>query len=170
MQQFMCNIAKIQKDIKRKVTSDLTQLPITPNLKQSPKTPASGKKAKYSFPTKSKGKRLLPKTPKKTKSYSAYKTSQKTADKSSEELASKMPFADTVRQSPWKRPSQLARESIRKIKRQTRLQQKEQKKEEGLKQSALRGATKGILKKLQAAPGWKPFGTPLKRKLDGKDW
>ena len=26
------------------------------------------------------------------------------------------------------------------------------------------------LKRLETAPGWKPYGTPLKRKLHGKDW
>ena len=26
------------------------------------------------------------------------------------------------------------------------------------------------LKRLEPAPGWKPFGSPVKRKLHGKDW
>ena len=47
--------------------------------------------------------RLLPKTPKKKKSpSSAYKTPQKTAEKSSEELATELPFSDQVGESPWK--------------------------------------------------------------------
>ena len=29
---------------------------------------------------------------------------------------------------------------------------------------------KKALKKLAPAPGWKPYGTPTKRRLDGKDW
>ncbi|CAH3115534.1 unnamed protein product, partial [Porites lobata] len=31
-------------------------------------------------------------------------------------------------------------------------------------------AQERALKKLAPAPGWKPFGTPAKRRLDGKDW
>ena len=64
MQQFMSNIAKIQKGIKRKAVAATLQTPITPTLKQSPNIPPSGKKPKFSFKTGSKGKRLLPKTPK----------------------------------------------------------------------------------------------------------
>ena len=60
LQQFMGNIAKIQKGIKRKAVSNVPQTPVTPAIKQSPVTPASGKKPKYSFKTGSKGKRLLP--------------------------------------------------------------------------------------------------------------
>ena len=60
LQQLMGNIAKIQKDIKRKAVSNVPQTPVTPAIKQSPVTPASGKKPKYSFKTGSKGKRLLP--------------------------------------------------------------------------------------------------------------
>ena len=61
----MGNIAKIQKGIKRKAVSASPQTPITPAIKQSPKTPESRKIPKFSFKTGSKGKRLLPKTPKK---------------------------------------------------------------------------------------------------------
>ena len=67
-QQFMGNIAKIQKGIKRKAVAATAQTPITPTLKQSPKTPESRKIPNFSFKTGSKGKRLLPKTPKKKKS------------------------------------------------------------------------------------------------------
>ena len=66
MQQFMSDIAKIQKGIKRKAVSNVLQTPATPAIKQSPVTPASCKKPKFSFKTGSKGKRLLPKTPHKT--------------------------------------------------------------------------------------------------------
>ena len=51
--------------------------------------------------------------------------------------------------SPWKK----ARESI------------EKKSNEASKR-----ATERALKKLAPDPGWKPFGTPAKRRLDGKDW
>ena len=65
LQQFMSNIAKIQKGIKRKATTpNVPQTAVTPAIKQSPKTPESRKKPKFSFKTGSKGKRLLPKTPK----------------------------------------------------------------------------------------------------------
>lgn len=138
-------------------------------LKKSPKTPARGEKPKFSFKTRSKGKRLLSKTPRKTSSFQKSSSSAfKTPEKSSEELATELLFSGTVDESPWKSPSELARESIRKIRRKARLSQGQEKKE-GLKKAPLKGATKGILKKLQPAPGWKPFGTPAKWKLDGHD-
>ena len=56
MQQIMGNIAKIQRGIKRKAVSNVPQTPVTPAIKQSLVTPASGKKPKYSFKTGSKGK------------------------------------------------------------------------------------------------------------------
>ena len=103
MQQMMGNIARIHKGIKRKATSDLAQTPITPNLKQSPKTPASGKKPKYSFKTGSKGKRLLPRTPTtKSRGKKSPSSAIKPSEKSSEELAVELPFSDTVGESPWK--------------------------------------------------------------------
>ena len=65
MQQFMENIRKIQKSIKRKdTTPNVPQTPVTPAIKQSPRTPESRKKPKFSFKTGSKEKRLLGKTPK----------------------------------------------------------------------------------------------------------
>ena len=113
-----------------------------------------------------KAKRLLPKTPKKKKSPpSAYKTPQKTAEKSSEELATELSFSDQVGESPWKSPGELARDSPR-----TRKSQSEERKKEGLKQTLFKKAQERALKKLAPAPGWKPFGTPTKRKLHGKDW
>ena len=98
LQQFMGNIAKIQKGIKRKAVSVSLQTPITPAIRQSPKTPESRKIPKFSFKIRSKGKRLLPKTPKKKKSLSSV---NKTAEKSSEELATELPFSDTVGEVPW---------------------------------------------------------------------
>ena len=79
MQQFLSNIAKIRKGIKRKATTpNVPQTPVTPAIKQSPKTPESRKIPKFSFKTGSKGKRLLPKTPKRKKTASStYKTPQK---------------------------------------------------------------------------------------------
>jgi len=163
MQQLMGNIAKIQKGIKRRAPSQA--VPQTPvSFKQSPQTPSVSKK--LSFKTGSKGKRLLPKTPKKKLSASAFKT----PEKSSEDLATELPFSDQVGQSPWKSPGELARDSIRAIRRRTRKAQSEERKQEGLKQTVLKKATEKALKKLAPAPGWKPFGTPAKRKLDGKDW
>ena len=168
MQQFMENIRKIQKSIKRKATTpNVPQTPVTPAIKQSPKTPESRKKPKFSFKTGSKGKRLLPKTPKTKKSASS---TYKTPEKSLEELATELPFSDQLGESPWKTPGELARDSLRAIRRRTRKSQSEERKKEGLKQTVLKKATEKALKKLAPAPGWKPFGTPTKRKLDGKDW
>ena len=56
LQQFMGNIGKIQKGIKRKAVSNVPQTSVTPAIKQSLVTPASSKKPKYSFKTGSKGK------------------------------------------------------------------------------------------------------------------
>ena len=195
LQQFMGNISKISKAIKRKAEPVTPQSVLqTPVVKQSPST---SKKPKFSFKTGSKGKRLLPKTPKKTPS-SGYKTLQKkktlkfryktpspsssvfsTAsepplEKSSEELAAELPFTDQVGESPWKSPGELARESIRAIRRRNRKSTSEERKKEGLKQTLLKKAkekaTQKALKKLAPAAGWKPFGTPAKRRLHGKDW
>ena len=170
MQQFMGNIAKIQQGIKRKAVSDIPQTPSKPAIKQSPKTPKSRKIPKFSFKTGSKGKRLLPKTPKKKSPSSAYKTPQKIPEKSSEELAAELPFSETFGTAPWQSPSELARASIGAIRRKAHLSQSQERKEEGLKESVLKEATKKALKKLAPAPGWKPFETPTKRRLDGKDW
>ena len=69
-----------------------------------------------------------------------------------------------------KSPGELARDSLIAIRRLTRKSQSEERKKEGLKQTVLKKATEKALKKLAPAPGWKPFGTPAKRKLGGKDW
>ena len=39
-----------------------------------------------------------------------------------------------------------------------------------LYKAAVQGAKKGVLKKLETTPGWKPFGMPTKKKLNGQDW
>ena len=163
MQQFMGNIAKIQKGIKRKAPSPV--VPQTPaSLKQSPQTPSTSKKPKFSFKTGSKGKRLLPKTPKKSKTKpTSPSTSFSTAD---EDFEQPLPFSEQVGESPWKSPTQLAAESLKAIRRKIRKSQSEERKKEGL----LKTAQKRALKRLAPAPGWKPFGTPTKRKLHGKDW
>ena len=144
LQQFMGNIAKIQKSIKRKVQPVTPQTPITPTLKQSPQTPSSSKKPKLSFKTGSKAKRLLPKTPKQKtpKSKTKPKTPSPTFSTSEEE-------EDFAAESPWEK----AKESIKK----------------SFNEAAKR-AQERALKKIAPAPGWKPFGTPTKRKLHGKDW
>ena len=165
----MGNIAKIQKTIKRKASPVPPQTPVTPTVKQSPHTPSTSKKPKLSFTTGSKAKRLLPKTPKKKKSpLCAYKTPQKTAEKSSEELATELPFSDQVGESPWNSPGELARDSLRAIRRRTSKSQSEERKKEGLKQTLFKKAQERALKKLAPAPGWKPFGTPQKKTAKGK--
>ena len=137
LQQFMGNISKISKAIKRKAEPVTPQSVLqTPVVKQ---TPSTSKKPKLTFKTESKAKRLLPKTPKKKKTPSPPFSVSSTAEEE-EGFAAK---------SPWKK----ARESI------------EKKFNEASKR-----ATERALKKLATAPGWKPFGTPAKRRLDGKDW
>ncbi|CAH3181875.1 unnamed protein product, partial [Porites lobata] len=130
LQQFMGNISKISKAIKRKPE------PVTPqSVLQTP------------------AKRLLPKTPKKTPC-SGYKTPKKKKTRSPPTsvfgTAEEEGFA-------VKSPFQKAQESI------------EKKFNEASKRAAER-AKERALKKLATVPGWKPFGTPAKRRLDGKDW
>ena len=210
--QFMGNISKLGKAIKRKAEPIPPQLQ-TPQLQPPPST---SKQAK----------RFLPKTPKtspylgykrfKKPPLSGYKAAQKTplmgyktpkkakppspassvfdtADEdipvtaplelSSEQIAAALPFAEQVGDSPWISPTERAGESIKSIKRAIRKLTSEERKNKGLQQSvtkpqpsaslltrAQRRAQRRALKKLEPAPGWKPFGTPAKRKLDGKDW
>ena len=148
LQHFMGNISKISKAIKRKAEPVTPQSVLqTPVVKQSPST---SKKPKLTFKTESKAKRLLPKTPKKTPS-SGYKTpkKKKTPSPPSSVFSTAEEEEGFAAKSPWKK----ARESI------------EKKFNEASKR-----ATERALKKLAPAPGWKPFGTPAKRRLDGKDW
>ena len=86
-----------------------------------------------------------------------------------EELATELPFSDQLGESPWKTPGELARYSLRAIRRRTRKSQSEERKQEALAKSALKQATARALKTLAPTAGWKPFCTPAKRKLDGKD-
>ena len=147
LQQFMGNISKIRKAIKRKTEPVTPQSALqTPVVKQSPST---GKKPKLTFKTGSKARRLLPKTPKKKTPSSAYKTPKK--EKSPSPPSSV--FSTSDEDVPAKSPFDRARENI----------------EKKFKESAKR-AKERALKKLAPAPGWKVFGTPTKRRLDGKDW
>ena len=146
LQQFMGNISKISKAIKRKAEPVTPQSALqTPVVKQSPST---SKKPKLTFKTGSKAKRLLPKTPKKTPS-TGYKTPKKKKTPSPPSGV----FSTADEDVPAKSPFQRAQESI------------EKKFNEASKRAQERA-----LKKLAPAPGWKPFGTPAKRRLDGKDW
>ena len=146
----MGNISKISKARKRKAE------PVTPqSLLQTPVTkqsPSTGKKPKFTFKTGSKAKRLLPKTPKKTPS-SGYKTPKKKQTLSPPSSV----FSTADEDVPAKSPFDRARENI------------EKKFKESAKRAAER-AKERALKKLAPAPGWKVFGTPAKRRLDGKDW
>ena len=146
LQQFMGNISKISKAIKRKAEPVTPQSALqTPVVKQSPST---SKKPKLTFKTGSKAKRLLPKTPKKTPS-TGYKTPKKKKTPSPPSGV----FTTADEDVPAKSPFQRAQESI------------EKKFNEPSKRAQERA-----LKKLAPAPDWKPFGTPAKRRLDGKDW
>ena len=147
LQQFMGNISKIRKAIKRKAAPVTPQTTLqTPVIKQSP---PSSKKPKLTFKTGSKARRLLPKTPKKTPA-SGYKTPKKKKTPSPPSSVFSTAEEEDI---PPLTPIQQAKESIKK------------KFSEGTKK-----ATERALKKLAPAPGWKPFGTPAKRRLDGKDW
>ena len=147
LQHFMGNISKISKAIKRKAE------PVTPQsvLQTSvvKQTPSTSEKPKLTFKTGSKAKRLLPKTPKKTPS-SGYKTPKKKKTPSPPSIVS-----STAKEEGFaaKSPFQRTRESI----------------EKKFNEAAKR-AQERALKKIAPAPGWKPFGTPAKRRLDGKDW
>ena len=146
LQHFMGNISKISKAIKRKAEPVTPQSALqTPVVKQSPST---SKKPKLTFKTGSKAKRLLPKTPKKTPS-TGYKTPKKKKTPSPPSGV----FSTADEDVPAKSPFQRAQESI------------EKKFNEASKRAQERA-----LKKLAPAAGWKPFGTPAKRRLDGKDW
>ena len=63
-QQFMGNIAKIQKRIKRKAVAATPQTPLTPTLKQSPHTPPSGKNPSFSLKLGPKESVYYPRLPK----------------------------------------------------------------------------------------------------------
>ena len=63
-------------------------------------------------------------------------------------------------QSRWHTGAESARDTIRKIRRQTR---------KALVKEGAKQIKRGILKKLEPAPRWKPFGTSVKQKLNGKD-
>ena len=145
LQQFMGNIAKIQKGIKRKAVSNIPQTPVTPAIKQSPVTHASGKKPKYSFKTGSKGKRLLPKTSQKTplsakgwETGSAWTCSQsyKTSPKSKGRASASLVFATAYGTEPWDTPAKQAASATKRITRGHRKQH-----------WTVQGAKKGVLKK-----------------------
>ena len=107
LQQFMGNISKISKAIKRKAE------PVTPqSVLQTPviKQPSStGKKLKLTFKTGSKAKRLLPKTPIKTPS-SGYKTPKKKKTRSPRSSVFSTADEDVPAETPFKK----AQESIKK--------------------------------------------------------
>ena len=123
LQQFMGNIAKIQKTTKRKASPVPPQTPVTPTVKQSPQTPSTSKKPKLTFKTESKAKRLLPKTPKKTPS-SGYKTPKK--KKTPSPPSSVFSTAEEEEGFAAESPLEKAKESIKK---NLARQQKELKKE-----------------------------------------
>ena len=107
LQQFMGNISKISKAIKRKAEPVTPQSALqTPVVKQSPST---SKKPKLTFKTGSKAKRLLPKTPKKTPS-TGYKTPKKKKTPSPPSGV----FTTADEDVPAKSPFQRAQESIEK--------------------------------------------------------
>ena len=157
LQHFMGNISKISKAIKRKAEPVTPQSALqTPVVKQSPST---SRKPKLTFKTGSKAKRLLPKTPKKTPS-SGYKTPKQKKTPSPPSPPSPPSSVSSTAEEEGaaaKPPFQRTRESI------------EKNFAEASKRAAER-AKERALNKLAPAEGWKPFGTPAKRRLHGKDW
>ena len=163
--QMISSIVKIQKGITRPATPktpDIRQSPITPDIKQSP---PSSKKAKFFFKTGSKGKRLLCKTPLTKSSVKKSTPPFKTLEKTSEELATECPFSGAYGVEPWDTPPDRAEPGRKRITRQSRKDLRPK-----VADAVLKGTEKGILKKLEPAPGWKPFETPAKWKVDGQDW
>ena len=163
-------------------------LPKTPKTspylgyKRFKKSPLSGYKAANKTPLTGY------KTPKKAKPPSPASSVFDTADEdvlvtTPLELAAELPFAGQVGESPWISPTERAGARLKSIKRDIRKLSSEDRKNKGLQQSvakpqpsasmltrAQRKAQRRALKKLEPAPGWKPFGTPTQRKLDGQDW
>ena len=109
LQQFMGNISKISKTIKRKAEPMTPQSVLqTPVVKQ---TPFTGKKPKLTLKTGSKAKQLLPKTPKKSTPSSGYKTPKKKKTPSPpSSVFSTAKEEGFAAESPWKK----AQESIKK--------------------------------------------------------
>ena len=153
MQQFMGNIAKIRRGIKRPATTpQVKQSPVTPTIKTPPQS--TSKKPKYSLKTGSTAKRLLPKTPlKKSSIAKALHYSKKKIPVSPSSYDTAEEFEGAQGESPL-----LKEKSIKKKSTPSPVE------------SFISKATEKALKKLAPAPGWKPFGTPKKRKLDGKDY
>ena len=198
--QFMGNISKLRRAIKRQAvapppqTPVINQPPTTVTKRFLPKTPKrspfSGYKTFKKPPLSSY--KVAKKTPKKAKppspASSIFDTAEedepvKPVELSSQELAAALPYAGDTSESPWISPSERTSEKITSIKRRLRQLSSEKRKNEGLQLSAQkpkpvaslltraqRRAQRKALKKLEPAPGWKPFGTPTKRKLDGDDW
>lgn len=164
MRQFMGNITKIRRGIKRSATTPkVPQTSVTPMIKPSP--PSSSKKPKFSFKTGSKGKRLLPKTPLKTSSLK----------KSPSYFKKKISYQIPNSPSSFKTAEEDLGESLTELFLEEGASLEEQRKRSVEKiiekaKESLDEATKDALKKLAPVPCWKPFGTPVKRKLDGQDF
>ena len=102
---------------------------------------------------------------------------------SSKQLAAELPYSGHVGETPWRSPTERESERLNSIKRSIRKLTSEDQKSAGLQQSAQKlkqtaslltraqqRVQRRALEKLAPAPGWKPFGTPTKRRMDGKDW
>ena len=150
--RLMGDISKIRQGIKREAKPVTPQLK-TPVIKQSP-----GKKPKVSGKSGSKAKQIKF-APKKFKAPSSPTSSVfVSADEGAVGYTPSYGLEEQVVTSGTL--SFPLEGSLQKIKEST-------KKEFSNK---LEKAKQRALKKLEPAPGWKPFGTPVKRKLHGKDW
>ena len=155
--RLMGDISKIRKGIKREAKPVTPQLK-TPVIKQSP-----GKKPKVSGKTGSKAK-LIKFTPKKFKTPSSPTSSVfVSADEGAVGYTPSHGLEETVFTSGKSAtPPSPLEGSLQKLQASGKLTGKLVKKVDPKIPKAL--------KRLEPPPGWKPFGSPVKRKLHGKDW
>ena len=94
-----------------------------------------------------------------------FSQSYKTPPKSKGRASASLVFATAYGTDPWDTPAKKAASATKRITRGHRKQHGT-----ALYKAAVQGAKKGVLKNLETTAGWKPFGTPTKKKLDGQDW
>ena len=154
--RLMGDISKIRQGIKREakpVTTQLKTSPLkTPVIKQSP-----GKKLKVSGKSSSKAKKIKF-TPKKIKKTPSSPTSSVfvSADEGAVGYSPALGLEELFTSGKSASPVSPVEGSLKKLQASGKFIGKIKKPR--------------ALKNLETAPGWKPYGTPLKRKLHGKDW
>ena len=151
--RLMGDISKISQGIKREVK------PTTPQLKTSPlkttgiKKQSTGKKPKFKTSSKSKKIKYSPKTHHFTSPPSSVFVS---ADEGAVGYSPALGEDEVFTSGKSASPLSPVEGSLKKLQSSGKFTGKIK--------------TPRVLKNLKPAPGWKPYGTPLKRKLHGKDW